>query len=238
MNLSLNLGELLNAYLTFRIKYPYSGLGLILESKTTYDKKVVDSDQLTQRLAQGDSAAIEQIYREYFQRLRYYGIQIVGRQSQQMVEDVIQDFFMWLAQHHSKLAKIRNFEVYMFQSIRRNLTSKQRDLQNSQHSFEKYVDTTLPLQKTLEHSPEHVHIQKEENQERTTLIHTELNKLPPYQREILHLRYFEEKSYQEIASILSISDQVAYNYVSRAIKRMKKQLGAFISLLLVLFEAA
>ncbi len=176
-------------------------------------------------MAKGDTEAIEETYRTYFHRLRYYGIQVAGREYQQEVEDVIHDFFMWLTQHYHKVEQIRNFEVYMFQSIRRNLQSKQQAGQGSQASFERYVNRTTPLQETSDHSPEELHIHKEEQQGKASLIRSEIDKLAPYQKEILYLRYFEDKSYKEISAILSISEQVAYNYVSRAIKRLKKQLN-------------
>lgn len=193
---------------------------------------MAEPNELARRIAIGDIGAIEKVYRIYFHRLRYYGIQVLGQQYQQEVEDVIQDFFMWMAQNYIKMGRVRDFEVYMFQSIRRNLQSRKRTDQDSQKSFERYVNRTLPLRETENHSPEQLYIDKEEKYKCITRIKTELNKLPPYQREILYLRYFEDKSYKEIANILSINDQVAYNYVSRAIKRLKKQMANLSFLLL------
>jgi len=51
-----------------------------------------------------------------------------------------------------------------------------------------------------------------------------LASLPTSQREALYLRYFENKSYEEIAEILAVNQQVAYNYVSRGLKRLRQQL--------------
>lgn len=203
-----------------------------MKQRGTYDKKSNDLNQLAQKLAKGDAQAIEQIYRRCFQKLFHYGIQVLGSQYSQEVEDVIQEFFIWLAQNHQKMATVRNFEVYMFQSVRRNLYAKVQTAQQKKESFERYLRRTTPLQENSADSPEKLFIKVEEQKQRSTLIQTELDKLPPYQREILYLRYFTNKSYKEIASILNISDQVAYNYVSKAIKKLKKQLVTFALLFL------
>ncbi|MEM7373920.1 MAG: sigma-70 family RNA polymerase sigma factor [Bacteroidota bacterium] len=209
-----------------------------MKEKSSYDKLQIETRQLAQRLANGDAEAIEEIYRTYYQRLVYYGIQVIGKAHRLEVEDTIQDFFMWLAQHYTKLKKVRDVEVYMFQSIRRNLQSRILGIHHSQRSFERYVERTLPLQETAGHSPEQLYIHQEQQHGQASRIQTELANLPRYQREILYLRYFEDKSYKEIAAILSISDQVAYNYVSRAIKNLKKHLGNFSLLSLFLLAGA
>jgi len=205
-----------------------------LKEKVTYDKKINDLNQLAHKLAKGDAHAIEQIYRTCFHRLFHYGIQVLGSQYSQEVEDVIQEFFIWLAKNHRKIKTVRNFEVYMFQSVRRNLQSSMQTTQRKKESYERYLNLTMPLQESVADSPEQLYIKKEDQQGRSALLQAELNKLPPYQKEILYLRYFEDKSYKEIASILTITDQVAYNYVSRATKKLKKQLANFVLLFLVL----
>lgn len=53
-------------------------------------------------------------------------------------------------------------------------------------------------------------------------LETYLNKLTPGEREIIHLFYFEELSYSEIASLLIISEDNARQRVCRAKKHLKK----------------
>lgn len=195
-----------------------------MEKKSTYQGNENELTQLAQRLAAGDEEAIELIYRAYFRKLLYYGIQVAGRQYQHEAEDVIQEFFIWLSRNGEKAGKIRDFEAYLFQSIRRNLLSRLSADKNAQNTFDRYVSLTTALRESADISPEQLQIAKEEGAHSSALIRQELDKLPPYQREALYLRYFEDKSYPEISAILSVSEQVAYNYVSRAIKRLKQQL--------------
>jgi RNA polymerase sigma factor (sigma-70 family) len=205
-----------------------------MKRKSTYHVKKIDLNRLARRLAEGDARAIELIYRNFFHKLLYYGVQVAGQHYQNEVEDVIQEFFIWLVQNSAKACQIRDFETYMFQSIRRNLHSRISEEKNGKATFKRYVKRTAPLQESLGLSPEQLKIQKEEVELRSVLLQQELDKLPSCQREVLYLRYFEGKSYPEIAAILSVTYQVAYNYVYRAIKRLKGNMAnlAFFSLIL------
>ena len=48
--------------------------------------------------------------------------------------------------------------------------------------------------------------------------------LPAYQKEVLYLRFYENRNYKEIAAILSVNAQVARNYVFRALSVLRKKL--------------
>lgn len=208
---------------------------MALKKDSTYPSSSVDLEKLAQRLKRGEADAIELIYRGYFRRLLYYGIQIMGPDRRQEVEDVVQEFFIWLAENNARAAEVDNLESYMFRAVRRNLKSRLNVEKKSQATHDRYISRTLPLQESSSHSPEQLHIQREESESIKVLIQRELDQLPPYLREALYLRYFENKSYPEVAAILSVSDQAAYNYVFRAIKRLKKQLSGFKKLMGMLY---
>lgn len=193
------------------------------------------SQKRAQSLKGGEVETIEKIYRRYFHRLLCYGVQVAGPGHEHEVEDVIQEFFIWLAENSAKADLIRDFESYMFHSIRRNIQCKLNAGKKNHAAYERYVNRTSPLQEINSRSPEQLHIQQEESESIKTLIQRELDQLPPYLREVLYLRYFEDKTYPEIAAILSVSDQAAYNYVHRAIKRLKSRMGEVKVLLMSLF---
>jgi RNA polymerase sigma factor (sigma-70 family) len=48
--------------------------------------------------------------------------------------------------------------------------------------------------------------------------------LPPRQKEVLRLRFLEGFDYYEISEIMKISYQVARNYASRGMKRLRSDL--------------
>jgi RNA polymerase sigma factor (sigma-70 family) len=51
-----------------------------------------------------------------------------------------------------------------------------------------------------------------------------IDDLPPRQKEVLRLRFLEGFDYYEISEIMKISYQVARNYASRGMKRLRSDL--------------
>lgn len=207
-----------------------------MKEQDSYQPKSAPLDELLRLLAAGDVDALDQIYRRYYSRLIAYGLQLSGRHYRADIQDIVQEFFIWLAQNYDKVSQIRDFEAYLFRSIRRNILLKLGISQNDKTKLNRFLELTANEQQHTQQSPEEAFIRTETLNAHHSLITKELEKLPPYQWEVLYLRYFEGRSYKDIAKILSISDQVARNFASRGIKRLKAQLKdlTIFSLLLLL----
>ena len=191
-----------------------------MKTPSTYQSKE-ELKKLVQQLANGDAAAIDILYRLYFKRLQSYGRQIAGAHQADLVLSVIQEFYMWLVKNHQKMAAIEDFELYLFKSVRLNILNTLKKQQQKSIVAKKYVDSTQYTQAKTAPSPEEQLIDQESEQLQKDLIKQELKKLPTYQKEVLYLRYFQNYSYKEIGTILSVSEQVARNYAYRAVKGMK-----------------
>jgi RNA polymerase sigma factor (sigma-70 family) len=57
-------------------------------------------------------------------------------------------------------------------------------------------------------------------------LKTKLEQLPERQREVIHLRYFQNLKNEEIADIINVNYQSVSNLLHRAVKNLKKQLIA------------
>jgi len=179
---------------------------------------------LAKAIANGDEQALADLYQIFYQPLLYYGLRITSHDHSHLVKEVIQELFLWVAQNHEKLNTIQNFEAYIYQSFKRNLRQKNLAKAEKRKIKERYLHRTEPLQDKLSPSPESNFIKGEEEKEKKVILQNAMAQLPPYQREILHLRYFEERDYKEIAALLSLSQQVARNYVYRALQNLRKLL--------------
>ena len=154
----------------------------------------------------------EKIYLQYYPTLMVYGKAIAGDEA--LVEDVIQELFLKLWEKRNQLKHIETLENYLMISLRNNLRRKLQQ-QNK-----------MPTEIPTPESASEVLLQNEKRIEQL------LTTLPPRQREVIFLRYYQNKSYQEIAQVLGISYQVARNFAYRALKSIRKNWQKLPSILL------
>lgn len=157
-----------------------------------------------------------------------FGLQIAGRHEQVLVEGAIQDFFIWLAKNYRKVDLKDNFEAYLYQSIRRNIQQQLQAQQSKSKSKQRYLQRTTPNIDTHQVSPETDYLAKEVQAINKALVDMAIHDLPAYQKEVLYLRFYENRSYKEIAEILSVNAQVARNYVYRALTVLRNKLTSFL----------
>lgn len=179
---------------------------------------------LAQQASQGDEKALSMLYRQIFPQLFRFGHSISPDIDQDSIHDAIQNVFLWLAQNYPKLKKINNIEAYLYQAVRRNILRGLSNQQKEQKAQRSYQEKALQLELEYQGSAEEQMIILEEKADDKKRVHSAISQLPEYQRTALHLRYFEERSYEEIAEMMSTNQQVVRNYVSRAIKKMRKLL--------------
>ena len=168
---------------------------------------------LIHRLAQNDIEAFEEIYVQNYNRLLRYGILI--HRDAEVVADVVQDLFVWVWQHSSQLEKINNIQVYLFKSLKRNLLrylcTHDNLVRNFQHTDILKSDPNMEDRIIMDETEGH----------HQRWLSQQLKSLPSKQKEVIYLRYYEGLTYDEIAEILSKSNQVVRNYSSRALKQIR-----------------
>lgn len=165
----------------------------------------------------GEEEAFSWLFFHYYAQLYQYGKKLV--QNEELVKDVIQDFYLYLFENRESLAcEINNLTAYLLSSFRRRLlleAARKRGEQNLQLP-EDHAEHLLFVIGT-----EDIIITKESRIQNKRLIVQLLNELPPRQREILYLKYYIGLSLQEISETLAISYQVVANHLYRALKKLR-----------------
>lgn len=188
--------------------------------------------QIAQRISKGEAQALAELYRLAYPLLYRYGLRIMEQQTVEILEEVLSDFFLWVAKNHQKIGKIANFEAYMYRSVRQNLQQAFIAKQKKSNRQQRFHERTEALRNQSEPSPEQTFITQEIQDYEKKRMQEAINKLPVYQREALHLRFYEEREYSEIAQLLQTNPQVVRNYVSRAIKGLKAHFNSLNSIFL------
>ncbi|WP_308706259.1 sigma-70 family RNA polymerase sigma factor [Marinoscillum sp. MHG1-6] len=182
----------------------------------TYQSKFSPSE-LWLEFKSGNRQAFEQIYRSHFAQLYNYGMTMHPKEP--AVKDAIQQLFVDLWQRRSNLSDVDNPASYLIKSLRHKLLSIIEE-------DKRYDHNTAPENVELEFIPsqEMSMISEQDGSLRRNRIKLLINDLPPRQREVIMLIFFEEKSYEEASAILSMSIQSVYRLVWRAISSLRQSL--------------
>lgn len=165
---------------------------------------------------EGDDEALMRLYRQHLTALYAYGYNLARDRS--LVEDAIQDVFLYLHQHRNRVDSAQNIRAYLMQSVRHRilaLLKKSPAMQTLSNADSFLVDDRQ----------EPAWVQDEADAERSRRLKNLLNQLPKRQREALYLIYFEQLSYEEAAQIMQVDVKSVYNFVYKALTAIRQTSG-------------
>ena len=167
----------------------------------------------------GDQSAYGQLYARYAPQLYNYGCKLYANRS--LVEDCIQQLFLYLLTHRTHLSAVENVKAYLVKAFRRDLlraaadARKQLELPVDDSCFDIIV------------SPETRLISDQTTLARREKVAAEINKLPPRMKEVLFLRFYENLSFEDIAAIMNIHQKSVYKMVYKAFDKLRHRLIDF-----------
>ncbi len=160
-----------------------------------------------------EKSVFETVFLQYHSVLQSYGLSLVRDHS--LVEDSIQELFIYIYEKDIDLENITNIKAYLFISLRRRILSKKQFFSISISDI------------TEDH--ESIEDPKDENNR----IQVLLSALPTRQREAIYLKFFNKLSAKEIAEVMEIKPQVVANTLFKALKKLKS-IASKISILLLI----
>lgn len=165
---------------------------------------------------EGNDQAFEDLYLAFADRLYVYGCNLTLDKA--LVEDAIQEIFCKLYQRDKGLIEVKNIRSYLFVALRNHI----RKSLSTDRNHERHQKRYRSMQPVSEEVP--MPAVPGEGKSLQAHVLSAIDRLPPRQKEVLCLRFFEGFDYYEISDIMKISYQVARNYASRGMKRLRGQL--------------
>ena len=168
-------------------------------------------NQEWQNLIQGNTESFEGIYTTYYKPLFRYGLKIC--QDKELVKECLHILFceLWEKRPHLR-ADIKNPKYYLFTWFKRIIL---KNLVQEGVNVESISDLLT------EDSIEAQHIEIEEVLETQHKLDLALAKLTKKQRRYIQLRFFENKSYEEISRQEGAPVRTVYNVIYEALKSLK-----------------
>lgn len=182
--------------------------------------------ELLEAIREGDEAAFEMTFKEYYQALCRYANSFLSDRDE--AEEVVQSAFLSFWEKRGSITIASSLKAYLYQAIRnRCLNVIKHEKVKQQHAQHEVVMTVNHSEATS-----HTVLSNELEQK----IYVALEALPEQCRLVFKLSRFEELRYQEIADELGISIKTVENQIGKALKIMRDQLRDYLPMILLLFK--
>ncbi|MBC8111958.1 MAG: sigma-70 family RNA polymerase sigma factor [Verrucomicrobia bacterium] len=185
-------------------------------------KAIQDERIAWQQFKAGNKEAFEWIFRRYKDVLYSYGCN--NFQDTELVENAIQDLFVDLGKKRANLPEVLNLKAYLVVALKKRMLSL---LKNKQREANYLTETAIPASESATHfSPESQWIENEENTFKNQKVEAAISHLSAREREIIHLRFYQDLEYEAISEIMALNGQTARNLLYRAMKKLKTNLSS------------
>jgi RNA polymerase sigma factor (sigma-70 family) len=166
---------------------------------------------------EGNRQVFSYIYRHYIQALYNYGMKVAD--DTELVEDCIQELFIYLWKTRENLSDTDSIKFYLFKSLRRRIISTQEETVR----LNKKNEGVTTGQEMAEFSYEHLLVSRQVEEEQQERLVNSLNALTKRQREAIILKFYDNLSFQEVAEVMSLNIKSTYNLISKAIEVLKEK---------------
>jgi RNA polymerase sigma factor (sigma-70 family) len=172
---------------------------------------------LWRQFKEGDRQVFSFIYRQYIQALYNYGMKVA--EDTELVEDCIQELFIYLWKTRENLSDTNSIKFYLFKSLRRRIISTREETLR----LNKKNEGAAKGRETAEFSYEYLLVSRQAEAEQAEILTNSLNALTKRQREAIILKFYDNLSFQEVAEVMSLNIKSTYNLISKAIEVLKEK---------------
>ncbi|QDH80793.1 sigma-70 family RNA polymerase sigma factor [Echinicola soli] len=165
----------------------------------------------------GNESTFSFLYKNYAADLFAFGYQFCG--DAHLVEDCIQNLFIYLRKRRGNLGEVRSIKSYLFKCIRCEIIKRLKERGQLMDTDEMHYKNSFALAL----SPETILIESEHRERQQKRVNQALAQLTVRQRQALLLLYEEEMSYRQIAEVMGFTDvKSARKLVYRALSSLKE----------------
>jgi RNA polymerase sigma-70 factor (ECF subfamily) len=165
----------------------------------------------------GDSTALQELYNTYYQYLFGAGFSLCL--DKELTKDCIQDLFLGLWAKRENMKPVSSVGAYLRICLRRKII----DILKKEQLLEQHI----PIDEYEEQfSYEEVIIAFQTEQETKLKLEKALTQLTKKQKEVIRLRFFENKNFEEIAVLLNSEPRTIYNHMYEAMKMLRYYLSS------------
>ena len=172
-------------------------------------------DQLWKAIRNDDKESFTEMYRAYYQFLFSYGIRLSGHKD--ITKDTIHELFLEIWKRRRELPEVRHVGYYLKTILKRKINKEipkeqARRLDGREESHLSGV----------EYSYEDLLIRSQSKEEMQQKVRTAILSLSKKQQEVVRMKFFDNKNYEEIASLTATTPRTIYNQVYESLRILRK----------------
>ncbi|MDR3309571.1 MAG: RNA polymerase sigma-70 factor [Tannerella sp.] len=185
------------------------------------------------RIIQGDSAAVDELYRHFYKRLLSFAMSYLHDEEE--AENIVQDAFVMLWERHDTLRPDSNVQAWLLTVAKNRILNhldrmKRRAEAEQAYSEQIMRDVELSIMSLSACEPEQMFGEEAKN-----LVDAALADLSEQTRQIIVLSRYENLSNKEIAERLDISVKGVEYHITQALKTLRLYLKDYMPIFLILF---
>jgi len=167
-------------------------------------------ETIVHRCQDGERTAFEELFEMYQPRLKYYVRRLDNDGIN--IDDILQDIWLTVVKEITKLKDAKVFAVWLYRIARNKVYDGFRRKENF---------AVLPDEDEISVSGNDEPTFDEADGEK---LHTALNNLKPYHREVLTLYFVEQMSYQSIAEVIGCGIGTVRSRIFYAKQALRKEM--------------
>ena len=183
---------------------------------------------LWQRFKDGDRTAFETMIRIYYRPLFEYGRKIMHDPDR--LKDCIHDLFTSLWERRTSISQTDNIKPYLLTSLR-NRIFKEKHRSDLLVTIEDWHQDSVMIEEAVDMKI----ISSDSTLENEHRINQIMHTLTRRQQEIIHLKFYENLSNDEIAVIMAISRPAVSNLLHQALKLFREKWFSLLCMIIILF---
>jgi RNA polymerase sigma factor (sigma-70 family) len=174
-------------------------------------------EQIWDEFRKGSELAFTALYKRYVTDLYHYGERLTD--DKQLIEDSIHDLFVELWRQRAGYKPVLRLKFYLLKSFRNRLMKNlRRGGRVTQKTSGDQYDTDLLIAPGVDAEPD-------ASSEGLPRVQKGIEGLSPREKQAIVLRFYDGLTYEEIASLMTISTRSVYKLMYRALGSLKKALG-------------
>jgi len=174
-------------------------------------------DQLWSAIRNNDQEAFTAVYKACYQLLFADGFRRCA--DKDLVKDCIHELFLEVWHTRHQLPPVEHVAAYLKTRLKRKIWKEAEKLQ--QHPTVANPETRV---KEMEYPYEELLIRLQSKQEIAEKVRRAMQQLSRRQLEIIRMKFFENRSYEEISTLTTTTTRTVYNQVYDSLKILRRYL--------------